>query len=103
MLAPVKTRSSSVKSDGPNQHVANLGIDVLLRLFKYHDVVRSEILEQITSRIVSRSSSATDFLRLLGKIIKEYPDEVEKYLANVLKKPPLQNQTNKHVLIYFVL
>lgn len=65
------------------EKVAQLGIDILLRLFKHHDVVRSEILEQITSRIVSRANSAMDFLKLLATIIKDYPDTVEKYLSNV--------------------
>jgi Fanconi anemia group I protein len=65
------------------EKVAQLGIDILLRLFKHHDVVRSEILEQITSRIVSRANSAMDFLKLLTTIIKDYPDTVEKYLSNV--------------------
>lgn len=64
--------------------MASLGVNILLQLFKYHDVVRSEILEQITSRIVSRSDSVMDFLRLLEHIIQEYPDEVEKYLINVI-------------------
>lgn len=64
--------------------MASLGVNILLQLFKYHDVVRSEILEQITSRIVSRSDSVMDFLRLLQHIIQEYPDEVEKYLTNVI-------------------
>lgn len=65
------------------EKVAQLGINILLRLFKHHDVVRSEILEQITSRIVSRANSAMDFLKLLATIIKDYPDIVEKYLSNV--------------------
>lgn len=80
------TRSYGIKSDGANEHVANLGVNILLGLFKYHDVVRGEILEQITSRIVSRSDSAKDFLRLLESIIKEYPDAVESYLTNVKQK-----------------
>ncbi|KAG2232755.1 hypothetical protein INT48_001109 [Thamnidium elegans] len=78
-----KTKSSSVKHYGANEQVASLGVNILLQLFKYHDVVRSEILEQITSRIVSRSDSVMDFLRLLQHIIQEYPDEVEKYLTNI--------------------
>ncbi|GAA5807873.1 hypothetical protein MFLAVUS_001253 [Mucor flavus] len=78
-----KTRSSSIKQYGANEQVASLGVNILLQLFKYHDVVRSEILEQITSRIVSRSDSVMDFLRLLEHIIQEYPDEVEKYLINI--------------------
>lgn len=77
------SRSYGVKGDGPHEQVANLGVDILLRLFKYHDVVRGEILEQITSRIVSRSDNAKDFLRLLENIIREYPDAVENYLTNV--------------------
>jgi hypothetical protein len=79
----LKTRSNAAKDDGPMEKVAQLGIDILLRLFKHHDVVRSEILEQITSRIVSRANSAMDFLKLLATIIKDYPDTVEKYLSNV--------------------
>ncbi|KAG2213869.1 hypothetical protein INT47_001138 [Mucor saturninus] len=77
------SRSYGVKGDGPHEQVANLGVDILLRLFKYHDVVRGEILEQITSRIVSRSDNAKDFLRLLENIIREYPDAVENYLTNI--------------------
>lgn len=74
-----------MKNDSPSDRVAQLGIELLLRLFQYHDIVRGEILEQITSRIVSRSQSVIDFLTLLEKIIKEYPDAVEKYLSNVRK------------------
>lgn len=79
----IKTRSSGTKGDGPMERVANLGVDILLRLFKYHDVVRSEILEQVTSRIVSRSTSVMDFLKLLACIIREYPESVENYMSNV--------------------
>lgn len=66
------------------EKVIQLGINILLRLFKYHDIVRTEILEQITSRIVSRSNSAIDFLKLLSTIIREYPESVDKYLNNVI-------------------
>ncbi|CAO0793414.1 unnamed protein product [Mucor circinelloides] len=79
----IKTRSSGTKGDGPMERVANLGVDILLRLFKYHDVVRSEILEQVTSRIVSRSTSVMDFLKLLACIIREYPESVENYMSNI--------------------
>ncbi|OBZ87914.1 Fanconi anemia group I [Choanephora cucurbitarum] len=79
----IKTRSSMKDHAGPMDKVANLGTDILLRLFKYHDIIRSEILEQITSRIVSRSSSTLSFLSLLATIIKDYPDTVDKYLVNI--------------------
>lgn len=84
LLDAIKTRSSGSKEDGPMEKVANLGVNILLKLFKYHDVVRSEILEQITSRIVSRSTSVMDFLKLLASIIREYPESVEKYMINVM-------------------
>ncbi|KAI9362820.1 FANCI solenoid 1-domain-containing protein [Pilaira anomala] len=80
-----KTRSSNLMNSGANEQVANLGVSMLSQLFKHHDVVRSEILEQITSRIVSRSDSAMEFLSLLQHIIQKYPEEVEKYLSNVIK------------------
>ncbi|KAI8371281.1 FANCI solenoid 4-domain-containing protein [Choanephora cucurbitarum] len=79
----IKTRSSMKDHAGPMDKVASLGTDILLRLFKYHDIIRSEILEQITSRIVSRSSSTLSFLSLLATIIKDYPDTVDKYLVNI--------------------
>ncbi|KAI9477713.1 MAG: FANCI solenoid 4-domain-containing protein [Benjaminiella poitrasii] len=79
----IKLRSNGLEEDSPMEKVAQLGINILLRLFKYHDVVRSEILEQMTSRIVSRANSAIDFLKLLARIIQGYPDIAEKYLNNI--------------------
>ncbi|KAI8076646.1 uncharacterized protein B0P05DRAFT_579765 [Gilbertella persicaria] len=78
----IKTRSQT-KEHTSMEKVAHLGTLILLRLFKYHGVVQSEILEQITSRIVSRSSSTLHFLDLLASIIRDYPDTVERYLTNV--------------------
>ncbi|EIE91575.1 hypothetical protein RO3G_16286 [Rhizopus delemar RA 99-880] len=78
----IRSRTSGEVSNA-NSNVANLAIAILARLFKYHDIVRSEILEQITSRIVTRSSSASDFIKLLEIIIREHPHTVEKYLNMV--------------------
>ncbi|KAI7907432.1 FANCI solenoid 2-domain-containing protein [Cokeromyces recurvatus] len=78
-----KLRSSQIEENDPIEQVAQLGINILLRLFKYHDIIRSEILEQMTSRIVSRANSATNFLKLLAKIIRKYPETVEKYVNNI--------------------
>ncbi|ORX62870.1 hypothetical protein DM01DRAFT_1314518 [Hesseltinella vesiculosa] len=49
--------------------IIDLGIEVIAAMFKLHDVVRAEILEQITSRVVSRSPSALPFLQLLSKVV----------------------------------
>ncbi|ORE11485.1 hypothetical protein BCV72DRAFT_197412, partial [Rhizopus microsporus var. microsporus] len=74
---------TSGEPNNANSNLANLAIRILARLFKHHDVVRSEILEQITSRIVTRSNSANDFIRLLEIIIHDYPHAIEKHLTTV--------------------
>ncbi|KAI8988264.1 FANCI solenoid 2-domain-containing protein [Mycotypha africana] len=79
----IKSRSSHTKEDGPMERLSKFGVEVLLRLFKYHDIVRGEIFEQITSRIMSKSSSTMEFLSLLGTIMREYPDTVESHLNNI--------------------
>ncbi|KAG1213086.1 hypothetical protein G6F68_002062 [Rhizopus microsporus] len=74
---------TSGEPNNANSNLANLAICILARLFKHHDVVRSEILEQITSRIVTRSNSANDFVRLLEIIIRDYPHAIEKHLTTL--------------------
>lgn len=88
-------------NSGANEQVANLGVSMLSQLFKHHDIVRSEILEQITSRIVSRSDSAMEFLSLLQHIIQKYPEEVEKYLSNVITIK--NNNMNIHLTMAYRL
>ncbi|CAO3626334.1 unnamed protein product [Cunninghamella echinulata] len=76
------SRSKGLKH-GPLDNVVELGINMLLKLFKLHDIIRAEILEQITSRIISRSNSSIDFLRLQERLITSCPHELEKYLNNI--------------------
>ncbi|KAI8989516.1 FANCI solenoid 4-domain-containing protein [Pilobolus umbonatus] len=76
------SKISPVKNT-PMDHVANLGIEILLRMFKHHDIIRTEILEQITSRIISRSPSSSHFLLLLKKIIENNPNTIEKHLSYI--------------------
>ncbi|KAL0084097.1 FANCI solenoid 4-domain-containing protein [Phycomyces blakesleeanus] len=79
----VTVKPSKSVEQKPMDKISSVGIDILLKMFKLHDVVRGEILEQITSRIVSRSNSAVDFLQLLENIIKKHPHAAENYLNNI--------------------
>ncbi|KAI8086670.1 FANCI solenoid 4-domain-containing protein [Halteromyces radiatus] len=84
---PLKAPGTIVRSKrpkpGPLDEVISLGIDILLKMFKLHDITRAEILEQITSRVVSRSSSSMHFLDLLETLTTNCPYEIEKYISNI--------------------
>ncbi|KAF7730861.1 hypothetical protein EC973_001379 [Apophysomyces ossiformis] len=79
---PASSRSNHLRP-GPMDKVASVGVRVLFRMFQLHDNVRSEILEQITSRIVSHSNSAASFLELLKEVISELPHVMEGYISNL--------------------
>lgn len=49
-------------------------------------MVRVEILDQIQSRVVSRSPSVGHFLTLLEIIVKEKPDSLNDYIQRVSRK-----------------
>ncbi|ORZ10530.1 FANCI solenoid 4-domain-containing protein [Absidia repens] len=83
LRTPGQSLRSKKPKAGPMDHVIALGIDVLLKMFKLHDIARIEILEQITSRVVSRSTSSLHFLDLLEKLTTNCPYEVEKYINNI--------------------
>ncbi|KAI8066507.1 hypothetical protein BC940DRAFT_240198 [Gongronella butleri] len=63
--------------------VIQLGVDVIARMFKLHDVARTEILEQIASRVVSRSPSAMFFLQLMEKVVLECRESIGKNISQV--------------------
>ncbi|KAI8381247.1 FANCI solenoid 4-domain-containing protein [Radiomyces spectabilis] len=63
---------------GPMEIIASLGIEILTKMFQ-----ASEILDQITSRIVSRSPSAMHFLELLDNVITTCADGMDAYLNNI--------------------
>ncbi|KAI9312564.1 hypothetical protein BX666DRAFT_1865743, partial [Dichotomocladium elegans] len=79
------------QKQGPMEKVMSLGKSILIRMFELHDFVRLEILDQITSRIVTRSTSIPPFLELLETLIEQCPYAVEPYLANVCRMYMHQN------------
>ncbi|KAL3863875.1 hypothetical protein ACJMK2_005602 [Sinanodonta woodiana] len=59
---------------GPNYESCKLGAEILLNTFKAHEMVRSEILEQIFNRVVTKATSpVSHFLRLLGDTVYAAP------------------------------
>jgi len=46
-----------------------LGLNLLFALFKRHEIVRSEILEQIFARVITKADSATQYLDLLSRFV----------------------------------
>ncbi|KAK3595809.1 hypothetical protein CHS0354_014625 [Potamilus streckersoni] len=59
---------------GPNHESCKLGAEILLNTFKAHEMVRSEILEQIINRVITKATSpVSHFLRLLGDTVYAAP------------------------------
>lgn len=64
-------------------------------------MVRAEILDQIQSRIISKSSSVEYFLGLLELIVKETPEFLYNYIARVCIKnyfPKCSNFTKRKLI-----
>eukprot|EP00698_Gefionella_okellyi_P015230 TRINITY_DN4297_c0_g1_i1.p1 TRINITY_DN4297_c0_g1~~TRINITY_DN4297_c0_g1_i1.p1 ORF type:complete len:1288 (-),score=301.62 TRINITY_DN4297_c0_g1_i1:2000-5287(-) len=59
-----------------NDAAIQLGIKVLYSLFRRHEAVRDEILEQIFSRVITRSDAAVRYLELLAKIVNEHQQQI---------------------------
>ncbi|CAI2176704.1 14244_t:CDS:10, partial [Funneliformis geosporum] len=66
----------------PNE-MTKLGTTILLEMFKIHDMVRAEILDQLQSRVISKSLSVEYFLNLLELIVKETPHYLYNYISRI--------------------
>ncbi|RHZ81659.1 hypothetical protein Glove_117g487 [Diversispora epigaea] len=66
-----------------NELTSNLGITILFEMFKIHDMVRAEILDQILSRVISKADSVEHFLILLELIVKEAPHSIINYITRI--------------------
>lgn len=60
----------------PIQKSINLGHNILLETFKLQKIVRPQVLEQILSRILTKSENATHYIDLLSQITSESPQEL---------------------------
>nr|XP_060611865.1 Fanconi anemia group I protein-like [Anolis sagrei ordinatus] len=61
-------------SKTPAQQSCKLGADILLEAFKVHELIRSEILEQVLNRVITTAgSSVSHFIDLLSSIVMSAP------------------------------
>ncbi|KAG9306620.1 hypothetical protein G9A89_004817 [Geosiphon pyriformis] len=67
----------------PHEMASELSTHVLLEMFKVHDMVRCEILDQILSRVIGKSGSVISSLNLLDLIVKESPQTLVPYLSKI--------------------
>ncbi|CAG8498714.1 14052_t:CDS:10 [Acaulospora colombiana] len=74
---------SQITPRNASELTSELGITILFEMFKIHDMVRAEILDQILSSIISKSASAENFLNLLEMIVKEAPHYLVNYLPKI--------------------
>ncbi|KAF9167109.1 hypothetical protein DFQ26_005850 [Actinomortierella ambigua] len=71
----------------PNELACELGAMILVQLFKDQEAVRTEILDHIMSRVVTKSASASCFLRLLEMVVADCSSILLDHLQRV--KEPL--------------
>ncbi|KAF9096291.1 hypothetical protein BGX29_008636 [Mortierella sp. GBA35] len=78
--------SDAVKKQGPktpNERACELGASILAETFKTQASARTEILDHIMSRIVTKSTNTVYFLDLLESITKDSPEALEEHLSRV--------------------
>ncbi|OCT89735.1 FA complementation group I L homeolog isoform X1 [Xenopus laevis] len=64
----------SVHSRTPSQQACQLGSRILLETFKVHEPIRSEILEQVLNRVITKAATpVTHFIDLLSDIVVSAP------------------------------
>ncbi|KAI1319557.1 hypothetical protein EDD11_003827 [Mortierella claussenii] len=76
--APKKSTSKS-----PNDFACELGAAILAETFKTQASARTEILDHIMSRIVTKSTSTIYFLQLLETIVNDSSDALEEHLPRI--------------------
>ncbi|KAG0242738.1 FANCI solenoid 4-domain-containing protein [Mortierella sp. GBAus27b] len=67
----------------PSEHGCDLGATVLAEVFKTQPSARTEILDHIMSRIVTKSTSTLFFLKLLETIVKDSSEALEEHLPRI--------------------
>ncbi|KAF9913165.1 hypothetical protein EC991_003625 [Linnemannia zychae] len=78
--------SEIIKKQGPktpNERACELGASILAETFKTQASARTEILDRIMSRIVTKSTNTVYFLDLLESITKDSSDVLEEHLSRV--------------------
>ncbi|KAM4677003.1 Fanconi anemia group I protein [Discoglossus pictus] len=67
-----ETAAGSLRT--PAQHACQLGTKILLETFKVHEPIRSEILEQVLNRVITKAANPINhFIDLLSDIVVSAP------------------------------
>eukprot|EP01088_Endostelium_zonatum_P018326 TRINITY_DN5841_c0_g1_i1.p1 TRINITY_DN5841_c0_g1~~TRINITY_DN5841_c0_g1_i1.p1 ORF type:complete len:1419 (-),score=238.06 TRINITY_DN5841_c0_g1_i1:262-4518(-) len=61
---------NKLTNDEPNNKIIDLGITILENTFKAHSSVRAYVMDQIFSRIITKSEYVPQYISLLSKIIQ---------------------------------
>lgn len=67
----------------PTEYACELGAAILAEAFKTQESVRTEILDHIMSRVVTKSVSTMYFLNLLETIVKESSEALIEHLPRI--------------------
>ncbi|XP_069767300.1 Fanconi anemia group I protein isoform X2 [Narcine bancroftii] len=66
--------NNAMAAKTPAQQASRLGAKILLETFKVHEPIRSEILEQVLNRVVTKTTSPiTQYIDLLSDIVTSAP------------------------------
>ncbi|OZJ03311.1 hypothetical protein BZG36_02261, partial [Bifiguratus adelaidae] len=71
------------KAQTPQDAASMLGVRILADLFKVHEIVRHEILAQISQHILARSDGALYFVHLLELIVKDQPNSLRVHVPRL--------------------
>src|SRR5687768_10365265 len=77
------TDMTITKLEPASKKVVQLGQLILIQAFKLQQVARGEIMEQILSRVITRSESGLHYVRLLSSIVSESPQLILDYVQKV--------------------
>ncbi|CAB3981776.1 Fanconi anemia group I -like [Paramuricea clavata] len=76
--------ASNTGQCSPQQESCQLGSLILLKTFKVHDMIRTEILEQIFNRLLTKATStSTHYIDLLQKAVASNPQALLDSLSKV--------------------
>ncbi|KAF9282708.1 hypothetical protein BGZ68_005817 [Mortierella alpina] len=78
-----KETSKKSTPKNPNELACDLGATIIAEIFKAQVSARSEILDHIMSRIVTKSASTVFFLELLETIVKDSSEALEEHLPRI--------------------
>ena len=65
------------------EFASDIGFQVVVKLFDLHEMVRSEILEQCFTRIITHAKSVDKVVCVLAALIKENPQDMMEFMQQI--------------------